>query len=384
MKLNAFGIGAVVLILVIITGAFSFPFRYETLFISNITTPITVPAPFVVTHLKTPESVKALYMSNWVAGNEKFRSGLVSTIDKTELNSVVIDIKDYSGKIGFIVSDPVLKKFNSSESRISDVKEFIGRLHDKNIYVIGRISSFQDSFLVKTHPEFAVKDKKGNVWKDHKGVSWLDVGAKPVWNYLAMIGDEAYSVGFDEINFDYIRFPSDGNMEDISYPFSQGKARVTALREFFVFINDYFHKKNVPISADLFGMTTSNTDDLGIGQVLEDALRYFDFVSPMVYPSHYPANFNGWKNPAEKPYDVILYSMSKAVARANVATTSPNKLRPWLQDFSINGTPYAPEMVRAQIKAAYDVGLNSWMLWNASNVYSVPALETADKEVYPN
>ena len=121
-------------------------------------------------------------------------------------------------------------------------------------------------------------------------------------------------------------------------------------------------------------MTTSNYDDLGIGQVLEDALTYFDFVYPMVYPSHYPANFNNWKNPSEKPYEVILYAMSKAVSRANVASTSPNKLRPWLQDFSINGTKYTAEMVREQIKATYDSGLNGWLLWNASNVYTVPAL----------
>ncbi len=375
MKLNYSLLLIITLIISVIIFCLLFPFKYSTslIFNENIAV-VNVPAPFVVTHQKTPESVKAIYMSNWVAGNEKMRSNLKNIIDTTELNSVVIDIKDYTGKIGFYVSDPKLKKFASSENRISDVKEFIGKLHESGIYVIGRISSFQDSFLVGTHPQFAVKDKKGNVWRDHKGIAWLDVGSKDVWNYLAMIGDEAYSVGFDELNFDYIRFPSDGNMEDIVYPYSQGKVKSVALKEFFVFISKYFHDKNIVISADLFGMTTSNYDDLGIGQVLEDALTYFDFVYPMVYPSHYPANFNNWKNPSEKPYEVILYAMSKAVSRANVASTSPNKLRPWLQDFSINGTKYTAEMVREQIKATYDSGLNGWLLWNASNVYTVPAL----------
>lgn len=378
MNLKAIGFLIVIIGVIIATiSGFNFPFKYETIFSSNIATTITIPEPFVVTHIETPESVKAIYMSSWVAGNEKIRSNLINTIVATELNSVVIDIKDYTGKISFNVSDPLLQKYRSSEGRISDIKEFIGKLHEKDIYVIGRISSFQDSYLVKIHPEYAVKNKKGDVWKDNKGVSWLDVGAKPVWDYIAMIGDEAYSVGFDELNFDYIRFPSDGNMEDIAFPYSQGRIRTDVIKEFFSYINEHFHKKNIPISADLFGITTSNTDDLGIGQILEDALMYFDFVSPMVYPSHYPPNYNGWKNPAEKPYEIVYYAMSRAVNRAKIATTSPNKLRPWLQDFSINGTKYNPEMVRAQIKATYDVGLNSWMLWNASNVYTASALEPA-------
>jgi hypothetical protein len=382
MKLKVLGLILVILCTVGVAIGFTLPFQHQTITVASdeVQGIIDVPPPFVVTHIKTPEQVKALYMSNWVAGNEKMRSNLMNIIDTTELNSVVIDIKDYTGKVGFMVSNPELKKFGSSENRIPDAREFIGRLHDKGIYVIGRISSFQDSFLVKIHPEYAVKNKAGGVWRDNKGVAWLDVSAKPVWDYLKMIGDEAYSVGFDELNFDYIRFPSDGNMEDIVYPYSEGKVKSEALKEFFSYIGKYFKEKQIPTSADLFGMTTSNYDDLGIGQVLEGALENFDFVAPMVYPSHYPKNFNGWKVPAEKPYEVVLYAMSKAVTRANIATTSPNKLRPWLQDFSINGTRYTPEMVRAQIKATYDSGLNSWMLWNASNIYTVSALDPAPKQ----
>lgn len=365
---------------------FFVPFKYDTkddyindslsLNPSSVIEAVTLPPPFKVTHIETPTAVKALYMSSWVAGNEKLRSNLLNIIESSELNSVVIDIKDYSGKISFRVQNEKLKEFNSTENRISDVKEFIGRLHDKGIYVIGRISVFQDSFLVKTHPEYAVKNKAGEVWKDYKGVSWLDASAKGVWDYIALIGDEAYSVGFDELNFDYIRFPSDGNMLDISYPFSQGKVKSLALKEFFAFLDNYFRPKNIPISADLFGMTTSNSDDLGIGQILEHALAHFDFVAPMVYPSHYPKNFNGYTKPAEKPYEVISYAMSRGVQKAVNASTTPLKLRPWIQDFSIGGTIYTPEMVRAQITATYDVGLTSWMLWNASNVYTVSALDT--------
>ncbi len=340
---------------------------------------LMVPTPFAVTHMKTPEPLKALYMTSYVAGHSQLRAGLVDLIDKTELNSVVIDIKDYTGRISFNVENPELAKFGSVEKRIPDIKEFIGLLHDKGIYVIGRISVFQDSFLVKTHPEYAVKTKSGAVWKDRKGISWLDVGAKPVWDYIALIGNEAYSAGFDELNFDYIRFPSDGDMDDIAYPYSQGKIKSQVLKEFFAYLDRVFHPdditKNIPISADLFGMTTSNKDDLGIGQVLEDALAHFDYVAPMVYPSHYPPNFNGWKNPAAMPYEVISYAMKYAYDRAIMASTTPSKLRPWLQDFSIGGTSYTPAMVRAQIQATYDVGLTSWMMWNASNKYTKEALQ---------
>ncbi len=363
-------------VLILITG-FIFPFKYnESLFDSTILTAITLPTPFEVTHIETPKSVKAIYMSNWVAGNKKMRDNLIRIIDTTELNAVVIDIKDYTGRIGFLVKNDELKKIGSAIDRIPDIKEFIDELHKKNIYVIGRISVFQDSYFVHKFPEYSVKTKAGLLWKDYKGVSWLDAGAKPVWEYIAKIGHESYSVGFDELNFDYIRFPSDGNMLDIAYPFSQNISRSETLKEFFKFINNEFNKKGIPISADLFGMTTSNTDDLGIGQILENALMYFDFVAPMVYPSHYPPNFNGWKNPSEMPYEIIQFSMSRAIARAKIASTTPNKLRPWLQDFSIGRTTYTSEMVKDQIQATYDVGLNSWMLWNASNVYTESALKS--------
>ena len=352
-------------------------YRSEENFIaSTIVSTMPIEKPKIL-HIKAPNEVKALYMTNWVAGNKTKRAELIKLIDDTELNSIVIDIKDYTGRIGFTTDNPKLIEIGSSENRIPDIKDFLQSLHDKGIYIIGRISVFQDSYLVKKLPQYAVKTKGGLVWKDYKGVSWLDVSAKPVWDYVVEIGNESYKMGFDELNFDYIRFPSDGNMKDIVYPYSEGKIKSKALKEFFAHIDSTYRPKNIPISADLFGMTTSNTDDLGIGQVLEDTLEHFDYVSPMVYPSHYPPNFNGWKNPASKPYEIIQYSMSRASDRAILASTTPMKLRPWLQDFSIGGTRYTSDMVRVQKQAVYDVGLNSWMMWNASNNYTASALDLA-------
>lgn len=341
---------------------------------------------FKVTHIKTPEQVKALYMTSYVAGTRTLRNNLVKLIDDTELNAVVIDIKDYTGKIAFETDSEYLNRFQASERRIVDIKEFIDELHKKGIYVIGRVSSFQDAHMVKVHPEFAVKRASdGKVWTDDKGISWIDAGAEPMWEYLIKLAQESYSLGFDEINFDYIRYPSDGNMKDIQYPFSEGKNKAATLKGFYKYVDK--NMGDVPISADLFGMTTNNSDDLGIGQILEDALLYFDFVAPMVYPSHYPKNFNGYQNPNTKPYEIIHFSMQGGVDKINtmnktIASTSPisiKKLRPWLQDFSIYGVTYGASEVRAQIKATYDVGLDSYMLWNASNRYTAGALLSPDK-----
>ena len=327
----------------------------------------------VVTHVATPEPLKAVYMTSWAAGNARFRKELFDLVDNTEINAVVIDIKDYTGKISFPVEDPLLVEIGSAEKRIPDVKKFISELHEKNVYVIGRISSFQDSYLIDIYPDSAVKNKSGGIWKDFKGVKWLDAGSEKVWEYLVAIGRESHSLGFDELNFDYIRYPSDGNMQDIVYPWSGDKPRREVMKSFFSYLRQQFATSSIPISVDLFGLTTSADGDLGIGQSLTDALMYFDYVAPMVYPSHFAKGFIGIPKPAEKPYEVIKYSMDQAIMKASTTMANPNKIRPWLQAFDL-GAVYSPAMVRAQMQATYDAGLTSWMLWNAGSVYKKDAL----------
>ena len=145
-------------------------------------------------------------------------------------------------------------------------------------------------------------------------------------------------------------------------------------KNFFSYLHEKLSNTGIVLSADLFGMTTTNTDDLNIGQVLENTLPYFDFVAPMVYPSHYPPHFNGWLNPNQHVYEVVNFSMARAVERAKTASTSPLKLRPWLQDFDYGGN-YGETEVRAQMKATYDAGLTSWMLWDPANKYTRAALD---------
>jgi hypothetical protein len=340
------------------------------------------PPPFVVMHISTPEAVRAIYYSSWAAGSLKFREKLFKLVDDTEVNAVVIDVKDYSGHISFLVEDPELKELGAAEKRIPDIKEFIGQLHDKGVYVIARISSFQDSYLINVHPEWAVKTKEGKVWQDFNGVKWLDAGAEPVWEYLVRIGNEAYSVGFDELNFDYIRYPSDGDLKDVAYSWSNGRTRSEVMRSFFEYLHNSFASTSIPISADLFGLVTSAEDDLGIGQLLTDALPYFDYICPMVYPSHFGKGFLGYPKPATEPYNVVKYSMDKATIKALNASSTPVKLRPWLQAFDL-GAIYTPALVRAQMQATYDSGLNSWLLWNAASEYNADALLSKDAPQIP-
>jgi hypothetical protein len=319
-------------------GKISYPQTAALVEVATTTEP-TIPA--IPAHIPTPESVKAIYLSSWAAGHPKFTGPMFDLIETTEVNAVVIDIKDYTGRISYKVEDEAVAQYGAVEERIPDIKALISRLHEKNIYVIGRISSFQDSYLVKIHPEWAVKTKAGAVWQDYKGVKWLDAGATPVWEYVVAIGKDAYNQGFDELNFDYIRFPSDGPMKDTAYTWSEGKSRQEVMRSFFEYVHGQFENHPVVISADLFGLVTSSNDDLGIGQVLEDALVNFDYVAPMVYPSHFGKGYRGIEKPATEPYNVIKFSMESGIAKAVAATTSPQKLRPWLQAFDL-GAVYTP------------------------------------------
>ena len=390
-----------------------FPIKYNQANISNIAEEASVQDETVVgfepIRLATPNSVKAIYMTQCVVGTPTFREKLVRIAEETEINSIVIDIKDYTGRLGFVSENPELRDALSENCYAPDMKEFIKYINEKGIYAIARITVFQDPTYTSKHPELAVqKESDKSTWKDYKGLSFIDVGAKEAWDYIIAISREAYEIGFDELNYDYIRFPSDGPMRDIYFPFSEeritsnpdtGKAEI--LEEFFAYLNDGLKDLGVVTSADLFGMVTTNSDDLNIGQQLERALPYFDYIAPMIYPSHYPSGFNGWANPNEHIYDVIAFTMARGIERVTSTsttvkthknseplstTTSPllyekkaypaTKFRPWLQDFDYGGN-YGEEEVRAQIQAIYDVGLNSWMLWDPSNIYTVGALEKA-------
>ena len=373
----------------------------------------------VVSHVALPEQVKTIYMTACVAGTTDFRNRLIALIDETEINAVIIDIKDYSGTISFLPSSPELKgAWDASKCGARDMKEIVRMLHEKGVFVIGRITVFQDPFFAPLHPELAVhKASDGTVWRDKKGLSFIDVGSHEYWDHIALLSRDSYNIGFDELNFDYVRYPSDGNMTDIAFTNSvkgeYGNDKQANLEAFFKYLNEklndetYFadvrhtntgRASSTPwTSVDLFGMTTTNTDDLSIGQVIERAAPYFDFIAPMVYPSHYPNGFIGLSNPNDYPYKVVHYAMQGGVNRMTATTTkvagfthtrlgtstpalyakpayTADKLRTWIQDFDYGGD-YDAMDVRNQIQASYDAGVQSWMIWAPSNIYTRGALQ---------
>lgn len=373
----------------------------------------------VVSHVPLPDSLKAIYMSACVAGTPSFRNELVALAKRTEINAIVIDIKDYSGTISFPPTAPAWQPaWEAADCGARDMKDFIKVLHDANIYVIGRVTVFQNPFLAERSPHLAVKRAdKTSVWHDHKGLAFIDVAAKEYWNMVVDLSVDAYNIGFDELNYDYVRYPSDGNMTDTYFEHTAVSEwpndKQANLEAFFRYLNAELDKpekftavrhentgraSSTPYtSADLFGMTTTNFDDLSIGQVQERAAPYFDAVAPMVYPSHYPKSFLGLGNPNDYPYKVVYHAMKSGVDRmvspttpmqgflhTRVGTSTPaiykkptydgNRLRTWIQDFDYGGD-YDAADVRAQIQASYDAGVDSWMIWAPSNRYTEAALK---------
>jgi hypothetical protein len=337
---------------------------------------------FLSAQLKNPpKNIYALYANKWSAGLEKKLNYLITLIKKNNLNSIVIDIKDYSGYLSYKMPIELAEKSGAlNQISILDPNKLIKKLHEENIYVIARITVFQDPIISNYITEYAVKNKStGGIWKDNKGLSWIDPAAKDYWNYILDISKDALSRGFDELNFDYIRFPSDGKLDLMSYSYYDEKTpKNEVIKEFFKFLRE--NLAGAKISADIFGLTTIDYTDLGIGQIIEDAYLYFDVVAPMVYPSHFAPYSFGYKNPSNYPYEVISKSMGGALKRLEAQTSSKALLRPWLQVFDL-GAKYDKNMIEAQIKAVEDVlgktpYYNGYFFWDPENNYlNLPALE---------
>jgi hypothetical protein len=329
------------------------------------------------TLVNPPKIIKAIYFTALSGGSQKKLDYLVKLTKETQINAVVIDIKDYSGYVAYDTGLPEVEKYKTARITIHNVDSLIQKLHSEGIYAIARMVIFQDPALANARPDLAVKNSQ-RVWTDRKGLAWIDPAAKEAWDYNIAIAQNAVAKGFDEINLDYVRFPSDGNLEVMSYPFWDKKAtRPEILSAFFQKFREGL--PDAKLSADLFGFVMNKTQDFGVGQVLEDALKYFDYISPMVYPSHYPPTYLGFENPADHPYEIIKSAMDSGLIRLAAfkeatKTHSPN-FRPWIQDFNL-GANYDEAKVRAEEKAITDMMKDEFvgfMVWNPRNVYTEAA-----------
>jgi len=318
---------------------------------------------------KIPVQAKAIYLTGPTVHFTSRFNQLINFVETTELNSVVIDFKDDLGTLSTPIDVPISKEINAKIHKGSDFPERIRSLLSKDIYPIARIVVFKDPALAKGKPEWSIKTTAGNVWYDRKGISWVDPNNKQVWKYTVDIAKEAAKLGFREIQFDYVRFPTDGNMSNIVYPYSEGKSKKEVIYEFLKYARQELKPYNVFISADVFGLTTSTKDDMNIGQQFEMISEVVDYICPMVYPSHYGRGSYGIPDPNKAPYQTVYEGLLDGIEKAAGTKVI---IRPWLQDFSL-GFRYGTKEVRAQMQAVYDAGLNEWIFWNAGNRYTVEA-----------
>lgn len=331
--------------------------------------------------------VKAIYMTGHTLGLKSRFHDLVDLIDKTELNAVVIDVKDDYGTLTYKSSIPMVQELEAD--KVIKDKDFIGSmklLADKNIYPIARIVTFKDRTAAGQRPDLAVKTKDGAVWRDNKGDAWLNPYNRESWEYPIQIAEEAALMGFKEIQFDYVRFPTDGKRDLIDYGKAAEEPMKDAIAGFLSYARERLSPYGVYVSADIFGLVTTVDDDMRLGQHLETLATSVDILCPMVYPSHYALGSYGVPYPDADPYKIVYTSMAKAKERIDNIDTTEKKavLRPWLQDFSApwlkkeygsHYTPYGAKELVAQKKATYDSDLTQWIFWNAGNKYTEEGFE---------
>lgn len=306
-------------------------------------------------HVPLPDEVRGIY---WTASTARTGRAdqLMEYMTETGLNTVVIDLKMDNGEV------------------VMPSADLIHSLSETEIYKIARVAVMRDSAFAVANPSVALHTASGSLWRDKTGSAWLDPSATVVWDEAIRLGQEAYALGFDEVQYDYVRFASDGALGAIVYPLYQNtELKSEVMTKFFQTVGSAMHAGKIPVSFDLFGMTFETSEDFGIGQRLVDVYPYADYISPMVYPSHYARNFQGYTNPALYPYEVVLHSLVRGtdIIESNFGISESEihpKWRPWLQDFDIGAT-YTSAMIEAQIKATRDAGASGWILWNARNVY---------------
>jgi hypothetical protein len=324
-----------------------------------------------------PAHVRGLYVNAWAAGSNGRMANLLDLVRRTEVNSLVIDIKDASGYVSHLTGVPLALEIGAAEElRIRDLPGLLDRLDDEGVYPIARIVVVKDPVLAQARPELAVQDTAGGIFVDSKGLRWLNPYSRAVWDYHVALAREVAEMGVPEIQWDYVRFPdlSQSDRARSVYPGAGPTSRPDAIRAFLRYSRESLADLGVSVTADVFGVTTSASRDVGIGQVWESFIDAVDVALPMVYPSHYWTGSFGFDKPNAYPYEVVRRALDDAVRRSS-AVDSAGSTRPWLQDFTLGEPAYGVPEVRAQIQATYDAGIQEWVLWNPGSRFTVGALE---------
>lgn len=330
--------------------------------------------------LQEKKPVRGIYVSGWVAGSEKRLNQLIELIDRTDLNAMVIDVKNDYGKLTYRSKLPQIKSIGAdNKPSILNIHRLLSKLKKKDIYVIGRIVTFKDPLFALKYPSMALQSRSGGVWRDSQGNAWLDPYQPAVRSYNQEIAKEAAAIGFDEIQFDYVRFPDNEVKVDreVSYNLRKNKTKSEIISEFLRESRTQIHKKGAKVSADVFGLVTSSTNDMGIGQSWRTIASSVDVISPMTYPSHYSSGMYGEKEPDLAPAIIIGHAMKDAQERnGNIKREwkqHPAEIRPWLQSFTATWVhphqSYKAEQIHSQVEAARAQGVRQFLLWSSNCKY---------------
>ena len=321
-----------------------------------------------------PLRPKALYLSVFGIGNKTLRDGALALVGQTELDALVIDVKGDRGLVPYRSAAHLAAGLGPQGFiSVADMPALLASLRERGLYLIARIVVFKDDPLAQAHPQWAVADPQGRgLWKDREGLAWIDPFRREAWDYSLALAEEAARLGFDEVQFDYLRFP-DATGLSFSAPNTR-ENRVAAISGFLDAARLRLAPYDISIAADIFGYVAWNSDDTQIGQQLEELARHADVLCPMLYPSGFSHGIPGHPDPVTAPYAIVEQSLKRLLQRSGL---SPLRVRPWLQafrDYAFDRRVFDADEIRAQIDAAEQLGTGGWMLWNAANRYEAGGL----------
>jgi hypothetical protein len=327
-----------------------------------------------------PPVVRGLYVNRWAAIGQRMWD-LIGIAKRTEVNALVIDVKDDRGYVLYRSAVPLAHAIGADTVNpmpASRMRAVLDTMRANGILPIARIVVAKDPLLASARRDWAVKRRSdGAPWLDQSGNPWLDPHQRGVWSYAADLAAEAVKLGFSEVQFDYVRFPDDPRLiRQAAFPLAKGRHRDQVIREQLGYLRSRVKPLGVPMAIDVFGLTTSDSTDMGIGQRWEQFADQADVVLPMTYPSHYARGTYGIARPNANPYDVLDHALTDGLAR-NRTVVNAAEIVPWYQDFTLGAPRYGVKQLRAQMQAGYDNGVRSWMLWNPGSKYTIGALHPA-------
>jgi len=321
--------------------------------------------------LPDTQIVRGLYVNRFAAQSTKRMRQLIDIADHSEINAFVIDLKDEFG-LNYTPTDSALKKNAGHSGTIPHIKELLDTLRAHGILPIARIVVFKDSVTARVHPEWTIRTADGSPWHDKKGMTWVNPYHHELWDYNIHVAEDAVRMGFGEVQFDYIRFPEPyKSLPPQVFPDQNGRNpdKAQALADFLALAHSRISKLGARTTADIFGLVTSLPNALEVGQQWEHLAPVTDVLLPMVYPSHYPPGSLDVAHPNAEPYAIIHAAITSAHERDAKLGLSGERVRPWLQAFTLGKPAYGPDELREEKRAVYDAGYDGWVLWNPGSKY---------------